>query len=43
MYAPQLPHSVSSSAGGGVRLVGIGRFYQIAVKNFELKAKLKKT
>jgi len=28
VYAPQLPHSVSSSLGGGVRLVDIMRLYQ---------------
>src|SRR5690349_6838346 len=32
-YAPQLPHSVSSSAGGGVRLVGMRGLYQNSVSN----------
>src|SRR5690349_18791801 len=33
-YAPQLPHSVSSSAGGGVRLVGMPGLYQQRVLLF---------
>jgi hypothetical protein len=35
MYAPQLPHSVSSSAGGGVILVGMrGILSKISISNF---------